>query len=344
MSMISIYTEQLKTAGVDFDIIYMDKYGEVENFPSNRKYVYTNIINRKLLKPFRGLKYFKFISYAKKILKENKYDFIVIWNDVAILLFSKYLASHWRGKYCLNIRDYFHERNPLIYHMFKKAIRNSAFTTLSSPGYQIFLPKHKYIYINSLNTEILSKCIPRTALRGVDDRIRITFVGYVRFYDINKRLLNIFKNDNRFELHFYGAHSDILEEYSTQEGINNAFFGGAFPVEDTYKYIDKIDIINNLYSSGNISVDYALSIKLFYGLYMKTPILVEPKTYMEQFTNQYGIGYAVEELTDDLNDKIYDWYTNIDFQSMSRFCDSAMEKIKRENREFNKVIREYLIQ
>lgn len=343
MSLISIYVDRMKELGIDFDIIYMDKYGEDEYFPAKHKYVFKNVINPNLPKTIRGLQYFKFIGYAKRILEKNKYDFIIVWNDVAIFLFAGYLSKRWHGKYCLNIRDYCHQKNKLIYRMFEKVIDGSAFTTLSSPGFKHFLPKHDYIQINSLNMAVLNKCEPRTRLRNENEKIRITFVGYVRFYDINQRLMDIFKNDPRFELHYYGAHSEVLERYAKDNGIENAVFGGSFPVEDTYKYIDKIDIINNLYGSGNMSVDYALSIKLYYGIYGRMPILVEPNTYMEEVTEALEIGYVVRGLTDDLNDKIYEWYRSLDYEKLNKACDDAFHRILNENNEFENMIESFLL-
>ena len=338
MSMISVYTDELQRQCIDFDLIYMDKYDEVEPYPAKNIYRYVNVINTKLPKYIRGLQYFKFYNYAKKILEENEYDFIIVWNDVAIFLFGKYLARKWKGKYCLNIRDYCHQKIKPIYNIFVKAVGNSAFTTLSSPGFEVFLPKYDYIYLNSLNMNVLSQCTERPRLRGENEPIRITFVGYVRFYEINKRLLDIFKNDQRFELHYYGMHSEALKEYAESNGIRNAVFGGGFPVQDTPKYIDKIDIINNLYGHGSMSVDYALSIKLYYGIYCKLPILVEPETYMEKITKEYGMGFVVNELTDDLNDRVFQWYRSIDFECMKHKCDDALVEINRQNELFKKTL------
>lgn len=342
MSFISIYTDEFMKRGIEFDLIYMDKYNEVEVYPAKNIYRYVNVINSKLPKYIRGLQYFKFFRYAKRILERNCYDFIIVWNDVAIFLFGSYLSKKWKGKYCLNIRDYCHQKFKPIYNIFDAAIKGSAFTTISSPGFEAFLPKHDYIYLNSLNMSILSQCKERKRLRCDGEPIRITFVGYVRFYEINKRLLDIFKNDQRFELHYYGMHSDILKVYAKENGINNAVFGGSFPVQDTAKFIDKIDIINNLYGHGNMSVDYALSIKLYYGIYCKLPILVEPETYMEKITSEYGMGFVVDELRDDLNDRIYKWYKSIDFNSMSKKCESALVEINHQNNMFMKKVTEFI--
>ncbi|GAB6680996.1 hypothetical protein BOVMAS27_04620 [Streptococcus uberis] len=343
MSLISIYTEELKKRNIDFDIIYMDKYGVEESFPSKNKFVYTNKINSKLPKFIRGLHYLKFVRYAKNVLKNNNYDFIIVWNDVAILLFGLYLAKNWKKNYCLNVRDYCYENIKPVYKIFQIAINNAAFTTVSSPGYEEFLPKSEYIHLHSLNKEVLRKSTVRNELRQPNEKIRITFIGYVRFFDINKRLLDIFKNDDRFELHYYGTNSEILKEYAEDNGIYNGVFEGSFPVEDTYKYIDKSDIINNLYGHGNISVDLALSIKLYYGLYNYIPILVEPETYMEKVTKQSGIGYVAESLSDDLNDKVYNWYKSIDFQNLKKQCDNELVKIKHQNNKFKEQFEKFLI-
>lgn len=342
MSLISLYTEILDKNDIDYDIIYMDKYAKDETFPAKHKYRFVNVINPKLPKIIRGLKYFKFIGYAKQILKKNKYDFIIVWNDVAIFLFGYYLTKHCKGRYCLNVRDYFYQKNPLVFKLFDQAINSAAFTTISSPGYRAFLPKADYIDLHSLNLQVLQQCVPRTGKRREGEPIRITFIGNVRYFDINKRLLDIFKNDSRFELHYYGTNAEILQEYAKQNGIKNTVFGGTFPVKDTSKYIDRTDIINNLYGHGRPGVDYALSIKLYHGIYCNLPVLVEPRTYMETIVTELENGYVVRELSDNLNDLIFDWYTNFDFDRMSENCSQKIRQIVAENGNFTNTFERYL--
>ena len=135
------------------------------------------------------MRYMRFRKYAIRILEENKYDFIIVWNDVAIIMFADYLALKWKGRYCLNVRDYCHQKIKPVYWMFKWVISNAAFTTVSSLGYQVFLPKSNYIQVHSLNMPVLRKITPRTSFRSKEEPIRIGFVGYVRFYEINIKLL-----------------------------------------------------------------------------------------------------------------------------------------------------------
>lgn len=334
MSMISLYTEKLKKDGIDFDIIYMDKYGEEEKFDSREKYVFTNIIKSNTPRLLKVLQYFKFRRYAITILEEKNYDFIIVWNDVAIFIFADYLAKKWKGKYCLNIRDYCGEKNPLIYKRFKHVIDCSAFTTISSNGFKEFLPPFNYLHVHSLNKELLKKINPRKALKNANEPIRISFIGNIRFYETNKRLLEIFKNDSRFQLHYYGTNANILEKYAYENSIKNTVFHDTFPVEDTPKYIEYTDLINNLYGNKSIALDYAVSIKLYYGVYNRSPILVNKGTYGADLINDYGIGFVVNELSTNLPNDIYNWYNDLDFGRFYENCDRLLRKIEEDYKKF----------
>lgn len=328
MSLISVYTDYLDKRGIPYDIVYMDKYGEEEHINAEHKYVFENKINRRLPKLLRGLYYFKFIAYGKRVLEQGDYDFIIVWNDVAIFLFGDYLARRWNGKYCLNIRDYCHQRIRPIYNIFKRAIAGSRFTTISSSGYRAFLPDSDYIELHSLNETVLSKCVIRNTRRSAESAIRIGFVGNVRFFDINKSLLNVFGNDDRFELHYYGTSSNVLEQYANECGIRNAQFGGSFPVSETHNYLNSIDVINNLYGSGSNSVDYALSIKLYYSIYCHLPILVNTGTYMEEVTKKIGNGFAIDSIDEEMPNRLYEWYQSLDYDRLTQSCDETLSKIR----------------
>lgn len=334
MTLISLYTERLKRDGIDYDIIYMDKYGKDEEFDAKNKYVFTNIINQSSSRLKKGLQYFKFKKFAIPILEMNKYDFIIVWNDVAIFMFAPYLAKKWKGRYCLNIRDYMYEKNLYIYLRFKRVINNSAFTTISSEGFKKFLPHCVYLHVHSYNKKILDAVTTRLNFRENGKPIRITFIGYVRYYEINKKLCEIFKNDSRFELHYYGTNAEYLEKYSEEKGIQNVTFFNTFPVSETAKYIAKTDIINNLYGNDNINLQNAVSIKLYYGICNRTPILVFKDTYMAEVTSRYGISFVVDKIDTFLPDKIYEWYSTLDYDVFNKNCERALHDIEQNHKDF----------
>src|SRR5699024_9521129 len=116
------------------------------------------------------------------------------------------------------------EKNPLIYFFIKKIVENSDFTTISSEGYKKFLPPNNYVTIHSLNNKILKDAKPRKQLKNKDKPINICFIGYVRFFDIDKKLIDILGNDPRYVIQFFGEGSQHLKEYAEKNDINNTEF------------------------------------------------------------------------------------------------------------------------
>ena len=138
----------------------------------------------------------------------------------------------------------------------------------------------------------------------------------------------------RFELHYYGSHSEVLEEYARSKDISNCVFLGGFSVEDTAQFVNRIDVLNNLYGSGTSHVDYALSIKLYYAIYANLPILVNSGTYMEEVSRKLGIGFVVEQIDEDLPDRFYKWYTDLDYTNLIKYCQAALEGIREDQSHF----------
>ena len=48
-----------------------------------------------------------FKPYATKILKENNYDFVIVWGSYTGHLFKNFLIKNYKERFILNIRDYF---------------------------------------------------------------------------------------------------------------------------------------------------------------------------------------------------------------------------------------------
>lgn len=332
MSLISLYSDYFNANGISFDILYMDKYDEYESYNCNHIYRYVNKVNHNLPAPIKVLQYAKFYFYATKVINKNKYDYVVVWNDIAILIFGRYLSKKMPGRYCLNIRDYCGERIPIIFKIFSTAIKESSFTTVSSDGFREFLPNFDYITISSYNKTVLETCRQRNCLRECTKPIRIGFIGNVRFFDINRRLIDVFKNDNRFELHYYGVNASVLSKYASNVGADNVFCGESFPQEETGLYLEKTDIMNNLYGVGAIELDTAVSIKLFHAAYIRIPIMVFKGTYMQTISEKYCMGYAVNDITSEFPNSLYNWYhLSLKYSDLARGCDALIEHAETQN-------------
>lgn len=343
MSMISIYTELMKKNNIEYDIIYMDKYDEEEYFECNHRYRYINKVNQKWPNAIKALKYMLFRPYAVKILEKNNYDFVIVWNDVAIFMFADYLSRRYKGKYCLNVRDDMWYGKKIFASRYEKVFCNSAFNTISSRGYLDFLPqKAEYLPIHSLNLAVLEGMNRHFGLRKEGEPIRIGFIGYVRFFERNKKMLDVFANDPRFELHYYGTKADVLREYAEEKGIHNTAFHDSFPVEDTKKYLERVDVINNLYGNDTINLQKAISIKFFHALYSRIPILVCPNTYVGELAQDIGIGYELKDINEQFKEDFYRWYRSLDYSILEQSCEIFLKQSVEENKAFEKIALENL--
>lgn len=339
MSLISLYTEELKRLGASYDIIYMDKYDEDEPFDCEHKYRYVNCVNQKWPRLVKKIMYMRFVPYAKRILKRNKYDFVIVWNDVAIFSFANFLSRRFKGRYCLNVRDNMYYDKPQYARMYERCFTRSAFNTISSKGFLDFLPrKASYVPIHSFNTAALLGMKQHERMRNPDEPIRIGFIGYVRFYETNKRMLSVFANDPRYELHYYGKNSNILKEYAEENKIENAVFHDSFPVSDTAKYLQNLDVINNLYGNGTLNIRKAISIKFYHALYSKIPILVNTDTYIGDLAVSLGFGYYVTEVDAAFKDDFYNWYHSLDFSALSAMCEEQLAIATSDNDKLRKLI------
>lgn len=338
MSLITLYTDILKQHDIQYDIIYMDKYNEDEYFECENKYRYVNKINPKGNKIYKMVKYCLFYPYATKIMRANKYDFIIVWNDVAIFMFADFLSRVYKGRYCLNVRDNMGYEKKSRKKRFEKVFKNSAFNTISSEGYLDFLPKGiKYIPINSLNLSILQGMTKHQSLKKGNQPIVIGFIGYVRFFERNKKMLDVFSNDDRFELHYYGSKANELKKYAEEHNINNTCFHDSFPVNETKKYLEKIDIINNLYGNDTINLQKAISIKFFHALYANIPILVCENTFVGKEAINVGIGFEVTDINEKMKDDLFNWYSKLNFEKIKLNCNDYLEEKIEQNKTFEKI-------
>lgn len=338
MSGISPYLHYFKENNIEYDVIYIDKYFKPEKIEAKNIYRFELKIDREWNRFKKIRMYYKFRSYAKSILKKNKYDFVITWGTETAFLFSDYLIRNLKNKYVVNIRDYARLDNKLKFKLMNELVKKSKFTTISSRGFEKFLPKFHYILMNSINYKIIDNCTRREGLMDINKPLRISFIGYVRFYDNDKKLLKSLSNDKRFIIQYFGIGSDVLRDFAITNNIENVEFLSSFDVEETGKLLEKADIINNLYGYNDMALDTAVSIKYHYALNLKLPIMVYKNTYMEEISK--GIAFVFDDNYEDLGDRIYNWYHNIKFDEFNEICNKKIKVNELENLKFYNKLKE----
>ena len=167
-------------------------------------------------------------------------------------------------------------------------------------------------------------------------------MGTVRFIEMDKKVLKLFANDDRFCLNYFGTGSDVLKNFCGEQGIKNVQFYGSFSPDMTVSFYERTNIINNLYGNHNKFLDYALSNKLYHAGQFHMPILVCPDTYMEEVSQKYGMGFVLD--VDDVEgpNKVLVWYSNIDRIALGKGCDSFIESVRRDNQKFYATIMDFV--
>ena len=185
---------------------------------------------------FKVFKFFAFARFTKKVIKNNKYEKIVFLglHGCAPVLNVRYFSNNYKQKFWLDIRDYHYEWFKPYYNLEKKLINNSYKTVISSTGFKKFLPSFNYGVVHNIDSNI--ETIFKNFKKIPSEKIRISFIGNVRYYEENVKLLNLLKNDDRFVLQYFGANSNHLMDYCTKNNILNVEFYGRFPYEKTIDF------------------------------------------------------------------------------------------------------------
>ena len=344
MTLVSLYTEVLKKYNVLYDLIYIDKYNEEE--ASEAKIIYRFQIHLKKGWSFsrKLLEYWKFRKFAINIIENNKYDFIIVWNEFSAFMFSDYLAKEYKGKYCINIRDYNYNSVFFVQKRLKKAVYNSAFSTISSERFLDFLPRYNYIFIHSYNDKLLQGIKQRKKMREKNNPIRLMFIGRLSYIESKIKTINALGNDNRFLLYFYGTGCNDLLDNVKDKKYNNIIIKDEFEPIDTADLLSDADVIFSLNKEKELFSDVLLPIKLYYAICMHIPILAFKSSYTYEYARKLNIAIGVEEKDfTNLGDIIYDQYYKMDQQSIDCGCESAFNDIKKSHSELNSKILDNII-
>lgn len=336
MSLISLYTKYFDENNISYDLIYLDRYGIDEE--NNAENVYKLKVKRdiKSKKIYKLIDFIKFRNFASKHIKSNKYKFVITWQlTTAYILFGVLGRGH---KYIVNVRDYIMENNPVIKFMLKRLVNKSFMTTVSSAGFYEFLPDYKYIKVNSINEKIISKIV-QSDYKTNNKKYKIGFIGNCRFFDACYKLIDAFKNDERFEVWFSGTNSEVLSKYAKNNGVENVFTTPAFAPEDTIRIMSEFDVVNSAFGNDSTDCRLLIPIRLYTAVALLKPMLVNFETQLSKEVDEFGLGFSIRTYNNLSND-LYNYLTNLDRNKFKENCDFYLEKSRRENTEFYNKLKE----
>ena len=341
------YIDAILASGAECDLIYWDRdaaNGENDIFNGCNIFCYQRIITPETAAKYKLLGYAESTRFFIKKLKEVNYDGIIFLQTHAAVACQSILKKRYKDKYIVDIRDYTLENFTLYRHIEKVVFSKSFATVISSPAYSKFLPEQSYVIAHNYSPFPVDvvQSVRASAIEKHKDPIQISFVGTVRFIEMDKRILKTFANDERFKINYFGKGSDILEKFCKTEGIFNTEFFGSFSPDMTASFYNKTDLINNLYGNNTPFLDYALSNKLYHSGQFYIPVLVCPDTYMEEVTLKYDMGFVFDINLKEEKERLYEWYHSLNEKKFVEGCNNFISDVKEDNIEFEKMIQRFL--
>lgn len=308
LTLISIYTRIFDRHRIPYDIVYLDIEGKDETYYGNAEVHKYSIDLKKdnclLARIANKVLYKKYYLYVTKKIKQNKYDFLVLWGDETAALLADFLKKRPGICYSVNIRDIWSLDDDQHTRKVFSAINHSCFTTVSSDGFLRHLPTSKYLFVHSANKDFLGGGVCNRVKKDSKAPIVITSIGTFRNDDYNKRLVDVFSNDNRFLLKFIGQGSNRIQKYILEKGYMNIKCTDFFKPEETLNLLEDADIISCAYGAENEAEITKLPIRFYYAVYLNTPILATEGTWIEKTGKDLGISISIPASTADLDSSI----------------------------------------
>lgn len=343
MTLMSLYTFLFKKYGISFDVIYFDRYCIDEHCDADNVYRFRcdnceerdGLLNR-LNRKYNNIMYRRYII---NILNIIDYDFLVLWGHETAYLLSDFVCRKFAGKYSVNIRDMWNTNIYRITKRVSRAVKKASFNTVSSDAFIPLLPDAKYLFVHSVNRNIVKELSIKET--KYIEPIVITFVGAFRNEEYCFRVADIFANDHRFQLRFIGNGSEKMDEYINNRKYRNIICHGAFSPSETSILIKGTHIFNCAYGAEDTAEMTKLPIRFYYAIYMGTPILATSGTWIQKTAED--IGFSIElpaqiPERNNLAESVYKSYKNIDFKKLKERIAVYQAVIDRNYNEFEKII------
>ena len=323
---IDFYRKWLSEQDVTYDVLYFERYGHKSEGASNEivfsEYCPTGGSKVKKLGTMK-----RYAMFLRKLIRTGKYKGLIVFATVPAFMIADILLKKYKGRYILDIRDYTHELKKPYFKVESKLIRNAYATVISSRGFKEFLPKGiDYVVSHNVPQElsVISGTKPVN-----QENITIGFVGSIRYYEENCRLIEQFGNNNKYSLEYYGTTTAgcDLQGFCEREAIENVKFHGRFNNAEKPLIYEKIDIINSIYGTDKYETITALPNRLYDACLYQKPIIVSKGTYLAEIVKKYDIGIPVDVFTDDTAALLNSYLDRFDENLFRENCSRLIEKV-----------------
>lgn len=339
MPYLNFYLENLDTVGNEVHVLYWNRdmqEEELDNYSSCLLHEFRCYQEDDVSKLSKIGSFIKYRRFAKRIIKKENFDFIIILHSLPGVVISDILKKHYREKYIYDYRDSTYESFAPYKKIIGNIVKGSAATFVSSDAFRRFLPSEcesKIFTSHNILTDSLSHREEKKN-RGTDsDKIRIAFWGFIRHEEINRELIKKIAADSRFELHYYGREQQValnLKQYAAELSAENVFFHGEYKPEDRYEFVRSTDIIHNVYKDANMLL--AMGNKYYDAAIFYIPLMSFRGSFMAETAEKAGIGIDVDPYDSDFTDKLFEAYNSLNRKEFDGKCDVELQRVLSEYR------------
>ena len=331
------YERMLEKNSIDYEVIFWNRTGIKNDLLGTKE---KEIVLRCRSKAIH--KIMDFVSWrikVIKILKKEKYDFLIVLSTYPAFLLSSYLFKCYRQKYIFDIRDYSMEENPLFGSVVTKLIDKSVFTTISSKGYLHWLKPSSKIIPNHNITNYQENYEKHIRLRS-NDKLNFTFVGNVRLDKQTEAVLLKLKNSNKYTSGFVGRILPTCNvvQLCHDSDIRNVYFEGPFTNKHKPEIYRNIDLINAIYANDHKNIRLADSTPLPNRVYdaavFKCPIIASRGTYLAELIDEYYLGFSVNGFDNDIESQFDSFVDSFDEKAFREGCGRFLRDIMDEEEIF----------
>ena len=324
------YEECIAGAGNEYDVLIWNRRCNIEKHSQNH-FVFHLVTKRsKISKIIPFLKWRRFVLAH---LSNMNYDRVIVLTTIPAVLISDLLFRKFKKNYFLDIRDYTYEEFFLYRRLVNELVAQSALTSISSKAFLQFLKMHANIIIthNLSNEDAVENHCQLSVLE--QKPLVIGFVGGIRYYNENIKLLEQLRNSKRFVLKYVGkVHPGCdLRSFCNTHKISNAVFFPEYDNDQKSNIYSSIDIINAVYGSRSPEVRLALPNKLYDCVLFKKPIMVSKGTYLAEVVNKYHLGLSIDVEGDNVGYCLNQYLKNFDKASFEKGCKEFLMLVQKED-------------
>ena len=331
------YTKIFDEMNVPYEIIHWDRSGEKIERAEN-VHTFTDPLFRYASKFKKLMPFLRFSKFASKIIKQKKYDKLVVLTTQTAVLIPNILLRRYKKRYFFDYRDTSYENKALYRKFVTKIADNSMGMCFSSPGFREYV-KTKAPSVISHNFQ--DKHLEGRSLecvKSTDGKIRMGYIGVLREYEYLANLVEKFGKDSRFEFLIHGGGDDLDKLRTLSENYDNIKVFGAYKEEEKTDILKSFDMICYNYPTSFVNYP-ALANKFYDGMIAKKPMFANSATFSGTMVRDNGLGVSIDEKEENITDLIYDYYQGLDEKTFSENCEKFLVKVQEDEKEYCDIIR-----